>query len=867
MDVLAPLLKSSSNAEVAQTALRPDRNRYYLHFVWFLLILVCGAIVLVQGQVAADETPKRETNSSGETAMAELDVTELAIDPRQITLQHADDSAQLLVTARLTDGTLRDVTHHVEWIVDQPDVVVIKSGHVNPRGNGHAKLTAQMTHRNSQQIEQIARAAVEVTVLKYEQPRPLSFSNDIVPLLSQSGCNSGGCHGKAIGQNGFKLSLYGYDTTSDYAALVHEGLGRRVSPAAPDDSLILLKATGAMPHGGGIRFSQESEAYNLLKRWIEQGLPFDPSDLPSDVKLVVTPDERIVRGKGQQQIRVTVQYSDGSERDVTRIARYDSQHNEILTVDAQGLVETTGRGGETSVMVRYQNAVAVSRMIVLTEATKPEAAYATFQPKNFVDEFVLAKWRKLHITPSPIASDSEFLRRVFLDAMGTLPTPPEVRAFLADTNPHKRDQLVDQVLERDEFYDLWSHRMADLLRNRVGDASAKENTIKFAEWIRRSLVENKPYDQFVRDILTVTGKRKDHPQMDWYRWAITNENRVEDTAQAFLGMRVSCANCHNHPFEKVSQTDYWRFAAFFSRLKSVTYGSVDELGLDEKGEIKHPRTEQILSPKAFGGPEFEFIAGEDPRQKLAAWITAPENPYFARAICNRIWGHLMGIGFTDPVDDMRTTNPPTNPKLLDALAKDFVEHQFNLKHLMKTILKSRVYSLSSEPNADNRADTRNYARYFSRRLQPHVLLDAICSATGVPQKFDEYPNVKKAILLPNEKARNDFLDIFGRSERTTPCECETSLAPNLPQVLFLLNSEELQRKLTDKSSITGELAKPERSSPEVVEELFLRTFSRLPSTPELLDAVKILDREPDRRVAIEDLLWTFLNSKEFLFNH
>lgn len=707
------------------------------------------------------------------------------------------------------------------------------------------------------------------SVAQADDSPPISFANDVVPLLSKLGCNGGGCHGKAIGQNGFKLSLFGFDPESDYAALVHEGLGRRVSPAAPDDSLFLLKATGAMPHGGGVRLTSDSEWYRLLRRWVEQGLPSGLANEPRDVKLEVIPADLIVHEASRQPLRVLVHFSDGSTRDVTQVARYDTQHPDLLTVSADGLVQTSGRAGETAVMVRYQNCVASSRVVSVTETAKPDSAYAAFQPNNFIDELVLTKWRKVHITPSPEASDVEFLRRVYLDAMGTLPTAQEVREFLADASAGKREALIERVLGREEYYDLWAHRMGDLLRNRVGDSNGKDNTIAFAKWIRQSLVDNKPYDQFVREIITVTGKRQDHPQMDWYRWAITHENRVEDTAQAFLGLRVSCAHCHNHPFEKVSQEDYWRFAAFFARLKSVTYGSVDELSLDEKGEVKHPRTEKVLTPKAFGGPEFAYVNGEDPRVKLAEWLTSPDNPYFAKAICNRIWGHFMGVGLVEPVDDMRVTNPPSNAELLDALTRDFVAHKYDLKHLMRTILKSRVYALSSAPTGDNRSDARNYARYYSRRLQPHVLLDALCSATAVPHKFDDYPEVKKAILLPNEKARSDFLEIFGRSERTTSCECETSLAPNLSQVLYLLNSDELQRKLTDQASIAGDLAKPDKAPTDVVEELFLRTFSRRPSPAELQDAIKLLEAvgPMERRPIVEDLLWTLLNSKEFLFNH
>lgn len=704
-------------------------------------------------------------------------------------------------------------------------------------------------------------------VNRLEDPRPLNFALDVLPVLSKQGCNSGSCHGKAIGQNGFKLSLFGFDAAFDYAALVHESRGRRVSPAAPDDSLFLLKAAGGMAHGGGVRFDSNSEAYRLLRRWVADGLPWGADGDPRETKLEVTPAEIAVTGPAEQPLRVVAHYSDGSSRDVTRLARYDGQHPDVLSVSPEGLVKTTGRPGETHVMVRYNDFAGTARVLVPLGPALPDEKYAAFKPKNFVDELVLSKWRKVHVAPSPDSTDEEFLRRVFIDALGTLPAPQEVRDFTADKSPDKRDALIDRVLARDEYLDLWAHRFGDLLRNRIGDSNGKDNTIAFAKWIRQSLAENKPYDKFVREIITVSGKRSDHPQMDWYRWAINHENRVEDTAQAFLGIRVSCANCHNHPFENVSQTDYWRFAAFFARVGSVTYGSVDEIKLDEKGEVKHPRTLEKLTPKAFGGPEFAYSDGEDPRQKLADWLTSPDNPYFARAFVNRVWGHYFGVGLVHAVDDMRATNPPSNPELLDALARDFAAHKFDIKHLMTTILKSRVYGLSSLPTDDNRADTRNYARYYSRRMEPHVLLDAIAGVTGVPTKFDDYPDVKKAIHLPNEKARSDFLEVFGRSERTTSCECETSLAPNLSQVLYLLNSDELERRLTNKEGVVTDLSAPDKPAADVVTELFLRTFSRPPRPEELAEAVSRFEKSTNRRAAVEDMLWTLLNSKEFLFNH
>ena len=703
--------------------------------------------------------------------------------------------------------------------------------------------------------------------IKTDAARVLNFTNDILPVLSKHGCNNGSCHGKAIGQNGFKLSLYGFDPAQDYAAIVDEGHGRRVSPAAPDDSLLLLKATAKIAHGGGVRFAVDSDAYRLIRLWLGQGLPWGRPDAPRDIKLKVSPGERVLQGKGKQQLSVIVHYSDGSKRDVTQWARYDSQLPEVLTVSAEGLVETTGRPGEGSVMVRYADQVTTAQIVSLRGAALPDQAYAAFKSKNFIDELALAKWRTLHVAPSPETNDAEFLRRVYLDAMGTLPSPKEITDFLADKSADKRDKLTDKIVEREEYIDLWAQRMGDLLRNRVGDTNGKDNSVAFAKWIRKSVADNKPYDQFVREILTVSGNIKDHPQMDWYRWAISSDNRVEDTAQSFLGLRVSCANCHNHPFENIRQADYWQFAAFFARIKLTGDTVISEIKVMPEGGIKHPRTDELLSPKAFGGPQFDFVKGEDPRKKLVEWMTARDNPFFARAIVNRVWGHYLGVGLVDPVDDMRASNPASNPQLLDALARDFVEHKYDLKHLAKTILKSRVYGLSSLPTADNKDDKRNYARYYSRRMPPHVLLDAVTSVTGVGLSFKEYPTVKKAIQLPNEQGQSDFLDMFGRSRRATPCECETSLAPNLPQVLYLLNSEDLQRKIADKNGFVSDLMKPGKTTEQVVEQMFLRTFSRPPRPAELQTATGLIEKAANRRHAIEDILWALLNSNEFLFNH
>lgn len=702
-----------------------------------------------------------------------------------------------------------------------------------------------------------------------QNPVPLSFTHDILPVLTKVGCNSGVCHGKASGQNGFKLSLFGFDPEFDFAAIVQEGLGRRVSQAAPEESMLLLKATAQVSHGGGRRFEVDSDFYRLLRRWVAEGTPWGTDKEPGLVALEVEPAERLLESTATQPLLVTARYADGSARDVTPTAEYFSQRPDLLEVDARGAVRTLGGLGEGTVMVRYLGAVATARIIVPYRRDLPETTYAEFQPRGLIDELVLKKWRRLGIAPSATASDTEFLRRATLDVTGALPTPQEVREFLADAGADKRDRLVDRLLERERYSYYWAGKWGDLLRNKQQAANFKESSIKFTEWIRAAFAQNMPFDKFARELVAVTGERAAHPQIDWYRQLNSSQNRVEDICQVFLGVRVSCANCHNHPFERISQNDYWQFAAFFARMDAMPYGPVDKIGVKEEGDVKNPRTGLAVKPKAFGGAELEFVKGEDPRVKLADWMTQPANPYFARAICNRLWAHYMSRGLVEAPDDMRATNPPTNPELLDALADDLVAHGYDLKYLTRQIMKSRVYGLGVLPRPENAADQHNYARHYPRRLPAQVLLDALCAATGVPDKFRDFDNVKSAVELPTEKVDSDFLDLFGRSPRDTPCECEATRDPSLPQVMFLMYAPELQTKLAHPEGTVARLAKSGKPTREIVEEMFLLTYSRLPTSNEAAAAAEAIDTadEKQRQAVLEDLLWTLINSKEFLFTN
>lgn len=711
-----------------------------------------------------------------------------------------------------------------------------------------------------------ANGASDPTELRQDSTS-LHFVNDILPLLTRHGCNSGSCHGRASGQNGFKLSLLGFDPAADYAAIAEDGLGRRVSWTAPEESLLLQKPTGLVSHGGGVRFKEESKPYSMLAEWIASGTPWGDEHAPTLVGIEVDPAESLVAREQQASLVVTACFSDGSRRDVTATSEFLNQTPNILDVSSEGLVRLHDQPGEGLIAVRYQGVVAISRWLVPYQADPPADWYADFVPASTIDELALARWKRLGIAPSRAAHDAEFLRRVFLDVIGTLPTPREVRDFLSDRALDKRDRCIEQLLARPEYAIHWAQQWGDVLRNRQGDGAQQDNSQKFTLWLQNAFASNMRFDQFARALIAVTGKLEEQPQMDWYRQLNSAQNRVEDTCQVFLGMRVSCANCHNHPFERISQEDYWRFAAFFARVDAMSYGTVKTVGFKDEGSVSHPRTGQELLPRAFGGPEVPYVQGEDARQKLVDWLVAPTNPYFARTLVNRLWGHYFKRGLVQQVDDQRATNPATNPALLDYLAQDFIAGGYDIQRTTRAILQSRVYQLSSAPRPENALDQLNFSRSIPRRMSPHVLLDALDQATGHKTKFQQFPDLARAIQIPNEFEQNDFLDIFGRSKRDTPCVCETRLEPNLSQVLFLLFSPELQQAISAPDGVVAQLLAQNAPTSDLVEELYLRALSRLPDDAERADALQWIDGATDRKSAAEDLLWTLLNTKEFLFNH
>ena len=693
----------------------------------------------------------------------------------------------------------------------------------------------------------------------------MNFPNQVVPVFTKYGCNGGGCHGKSGGQNGFRLSLLGFVPHEDYDYLVKETRGRRLFPAAPDRSLLLQKAIGAVPHGGGARMEKDSLPYQIVRRWIEQGMPYGADSDPVIERIEVLPRERIMPRNGDQQLVVVAHYSDGSSRDVTHMTQFESNDGDLAEVSDTGLVHTSTATGSVAIMTRFQSQVDVFR------ATVPLGLEVDNLPpaKNFVDELVFDKLKRLGLPSSEPADDSTFLRRVTIDIAGRLPTREESLEFLSADSPSKREDVVGRLIDSEDYADYFANKWSSVLRNRRTDKNVRITSYSFHDWIRDSLYDNKPFDQFAGEILSASGMVRRNPAVAWFHEVKDSASQVEDTAQLFLGLRIQCARCHHHPFEKWSQDDYYGMAAFFSRLgrkKSDLKGKDHIYHKSGMAKATNPATGKDRLPTPLGARPVSLRPEEDPRHVLAGWLADPENPFFARALVNRYWKHFFGRGLVDPEDDMRVTNPASNPALLDALADHFVDTGFNLKELVRTICVSQTYGLSAIPNEYNQKDKQNFSRFYPRRLNAEVLLDSIDRLTAMPTDFGGIAKGTRAVQLPDNAFDSYFLTVFGRPESASACECERSSDVNLAQCLHLLNSEEVQKKVGGLRA--KELAADKREIRERIEDLYLTAFSRRPTDDELKVATTyVSDREKEPQKAFEDILWALMNTKEFVFNH
>jgi hypothetical protein len=793
---------------------------------------------------------------------------EIAIIPGDVALHRAGALHALIVERRDGDDWRGDVTAQAEFESSDALVATVDAnGVVRAVGNGEATITAKLADRS---------VTTPVSVSGTEAPYAQSFRNHVQPVLFKMGCNTGACHGAAAGKNGFKLSLRGFDHDWDHKALTRQANGRRLSPGDPEQSLMLLKPVMDVPHAGGERFGKDSEAYRILVEWIESGAPAASSNDPVVEDLEVMPKSVTLDNGASQQILVRAKYSDGTYEDVTRWVSFGTTDDAVATVDEQGKVTITGSGG-ASITMYYASKVSSARIIVPRETPVDSTLFANAARRNYIDELVLRQLERLQIAPAAEAGDTAFIRRATLDTIGMLPTPEEVSAFVLDPDTEKRDRLIDRLLNRPEFVDYWSYKWSDVLLLSSKNLPRREELNAFYRYIRNNVEANTPWDAFVQDILTAQGSTLDNGAANFFTMHKETVDLTETTSQTFLGFSITCARCHNHPLEKWTQDDYYGMANLFSRVtfKNGRRGNDTEVITAAFGDVIHPRLGAPVEPQPLDGDPIALNAAVDRRDYLADWITSPENPYFTKSIVNRVWKNFMGRGLVEPEDDLRLTNPPSNPDLLDALAQDLVEHDYDLKHLMRTIMQSAAYRRSSAPSDPALPDDKHYSQYIVRRLSAEVILDAYAQVTGVPTKFDGYPEGFRALQLPDSQVGSYFLEAFGRPERNQACSCERTEDSSVAQTLHMANGDTLNGKLRDDRSIVATLMNQQVDDEEALNTIYLRALSRMPLPEEREEALTILaavpkegpECEAERRAALEDVTWAVLSGKEFLFTH
>jgi hypothetical protein len=777
------------------------------------------------------------------------------VTPGAIELSTARDRQAIVVQAEYADGSTQEVTAIAGASIES-GVATVREGIVAPRSGGKGTLRVDFAG---------IRAEVPVVVRRASAVDPVRFRNDVLPVLTKAGCNTGKCHGSASGKDGFQLSLFGYDPDGDHFRLTRESLGRRIRLAAPADCLLINKATGQVAHTGGKRIEPGSEAFRLIVSWLEAGAPADPADTPEPVGIEVLPGRAVFATPAQaQRLVVRARYSDGTDRDVTRFTVFLSNNDAAVAVDEQGLA--TGQGpGEAFLLARFDKFTA--GVPILVRPGTPFRAPAT-PASHWIDRLVRAKLDLLHVVPSGVCSDETFLRRAFIDLVGLLPTPAERDRFLADPDPDRRAALVDRLLARDEFLDIWAMKWAELLQIRTANGLSPKGLQRYDAWLRGRVRAGVSIDRIVRELLPATGGSFENPAVSYFQTETTPQQLAENVAQVFLGTRIQCAQCHNHPFDRWTMDDYYGFAAFFSRIGYKQAQDPRELTVFNigTGEVKHPIAGRIVRPTFLGGPAPAMKSGEAYRQALADWLAAPENPAFARTLANFVWAHFFGQGIVEPVDDARVSNPPSNPELLDALAKRLVETGFEIRPLIRDILRSRTYQLATAPNDLNRWDGRNFAHQRVRRMRAEVLLDCIAQVTETSDRFPGLPRGGRAVQIPDGRVPNYFLTTFGRSNREKVCSCEVKTTPTLSQALHLINGETTNGKIAEGKVVEKLLSETGRP-PAVAGALYIRCLSREPTPGEAERIASRLATAPDPAKALQDLFWALLNSNEFLFNH
>ncbi len=781
----------------------------------------------------------------------------LTVLPPSASLSTPESHQQFIAEATVS-GHQEDWTAKVKWSSSNPQVATVDAnGMVKPLSDGDAVISAD------------DKASAKIHVANSKAPFTWSFRNNVMPVLTKVGCNQGACHGALAGKNGFKLTLRGYDPDADYETLTRQSVARRVSLADPAASLMLLKPTFTVPHGGGKRFNTDSIEYRILSQWIAEGAPAPNPKDPEITGLEVFPAAATLTTGAEQQLVVRAKYSDGHVEDVTHWVKYSSNNEGVASVDDSGRVKMNGPG-EAAVTLWYSSRVLYSRLTVPFPNQIAADTYTKFPRHNYIDDLVLDKLKKLNIAPSGESDDSTFIRRAYLDAAGILPSAEEVETFLADKSPGKRAKLIDHLITRDEFVDYWAYKWSDLLLVSSKRLASTEMW-SFYDWIRDSVKQNKPWNQFAKEIFTSSGSSRRNGALNYFVLHKDPIDLAETSTEAFLGQRITCARCHNHPLEKWTQKQYYEMVNLFTRVGIKNGSEPGDIVVFAKntGDIMHPRLLKPLDPTPLDGKAIPLDSPIDRRIAFDDWLISDQNPYFARSLVNRVWANFMGRGIINPVDDTRATNPASNEELIAALSKDFVDHHYDVDYLIRTIMNSEVYQLASESNATNQNDNVFFSKYIIKRLPAEVILDAYSQVTGVPTPYSGYPAGTRALQLPDTQVKSQFLTVFGRPARQVCDVAERSFDPTIAQALHVINGDTLNKKLSNPDGNVALFQKLGLSNSRILEHVYLTAFSRYPSETEKTELLAALSKSPNdaRQKALEDMLWALLTSKEFLFNH
>ncbi len=782
--------------------------------------------------------------------------TKLSVYPENVSLTTTLDAQSLVVQATYADRTTRDVTRQSTLTMDRPGIARVDGAHIVPVSDG--EVTLSVTFGGHQKD-------VPVSVRRATENRPVSFRLDVMPIFMKAGCNTGSCHGSARGQDRFRLSLFGFDPEGDYHRITREQIGRRINLAVPRHSMLIQKAAGEVPHTGGGRFKPDSAFCATLLEWLENGVPKDIPDTAKAVSLELMPAELVLPAAGApHRLTVRARYSDGTTRDVTPLAVFLSNNDVSAEVSPQGVI-TPKKRGEAFVLARFDEFSVVSQVIVVPD--DPSFAFPDVPKNNYIDELVHGKLKKLRMTPSDLCSDEVFLRRAYIDLVGLLPDRTEYDTFIAETSGDKRVKLIDRLLARKEFVELWVMYWAEQLQMRSDADFSYKSMLLYYNWLKEKISTEVPFDQMIRELLTSSGGTFRNPATNYFQREGDTLKTAENVAQVFKGIRTQCAQCHNHPFDRWTMDDYYGFAAFFPQIGRKNSEDPRERIIYDSGsgEVKHPVTNQNTKPKFMGG-EAPDLTGKSRRIVMADWLTSNENEFFVRNLANRIWAHFFGIGIVEPVDDVRVSNPPSNPELLDALANRLIEYQYNTKKLVRDICLSRTYQLATQTNATNTDDNRNFSHGSIRRIRAEVLLDCVTQVTETKNKFAGLPLGARAVQIADGNVSSYFLSTFGRAKRETPCSCEVVSEPSLSQALHLLNGDVVTRKIPE-GKVIEKLVEKSFSPESIIEDLYIRCLSRRPTEEERSRLMAKIETPPPAKEELQDVFWALLNAKEFTFNH